>query len=119
MVSIPFEHDLKDRFEAFRISKPGYLPVTSPRCLANAPFDVPRRAGAALGGMKIDKVAGIETRGFIIGRRPTRFPPVSCLSQESPASHKRGRSLLAGIRVDEMEMRGRGGGSDPLSWSTI
>src|ERR1700680_4126371 len=70
MVSIPFEHDLKDSIRSIPdYPKPGivFRDITTllgnPRAFRRAVDELVQ----PWAGMKIDKVAGIEARGFIIG----------------------------------------------------
>src|SRR5499426_170236 len=70
MISTQFEHDLKDAIRAIPdYPKPGIVFRDITTLLGNA--RVFRRAVDELvqpwAGMKIDKVAGIEARGFILG----------------------------------------------------
>jgi adenine phosphoribosyltransferase len=70
MVSIPFEHDLKESIRTIPdYPKPGIMFRDITTLLGNARAF--RRAVDELvqpwAGMKIDKVAGIEARGFILG----------------------------------------------------
>src|SRR5262245_50681157 len=70
MVSIQFEHDLRDSIRSIQdYPKPGVIFRDITTLLGNARAF--RRAVDALvqpwAGMKIDKVAGIEARGFILG----------------------------------------------------
>src|SRR5207248_7928968 len=70
MISIQFEHDLKDSIRTIPdYPKPGILFRDITTLLGNARAF--RRAVDELvqpwAGMKIDKVAGIEARGFILG----------------------------------------------------
>ena len=70
MVSIPFEHDLKESIRTIPdYPKPGIMFRDITTLLGNARAF--RRAVDELvqpwAGMKIDKVAGVEARGFILG----------------------------------------------------
>src|SRR5260370_5074021 len=78
MVSMQSEHDLKDSIRTIPdYPKPGIMFRDITTLLGNARAF--RRAVDELAqpwaGMKIDKVAGIEARGFILGG--ARAPPVS------------------------------------------
>jgi len=57
-------------------------------------------------GNKIDKVAGIEARGFILGGAVAHQVSAGFVRSARRAScaHHRAHRLFAGIRLDEMEM---------------
>src|ERR1044072_151891 len=110
MVSMHFEHDLKDAIRSIPdYPKPGIAFRDITTLLGNARAF--RRAVDELvqpwAGMKIDKVAGIEARGFILGGAvappgSTGFIPIR---KKGKLPYKRvtiGYSLEYGI--DEMEM---------------
>src|SRR5438046_3071630 len=110
MVTIQFEHDLKDAIRTIPdYPKPGIMFRDITTLLGNARAF--RRAVDELvqpwAGMKIDKVAGIEARGFILGGAVAHqvsagFVPIR---KKGKLPYKRvtiGYSLEYGI--DEMEM---------------
>src|SRR5256714_1901565 len=110
MVSMQFEHDLKDAIRSIPdYPKPGIVFRDITTLLGNARAF--RRAVDELvqpwAGMKIDKVAGIEARGFILGGAVAHqvsagFVPIR---KKGKLPYKRvtiGYSLEYG--VDEMEM---------------
>ena len=110
MISTQFEHDLKDAVRAIPdYPKPGIVFRDITTLLGNARAF--RRAVDELvqpwAGMKIDKVAGIEARGFILGGAVAHqvsagFVPIR---KKGKLPYKRvtiGYSLEYGI--DEMEM---------------
>src|SRR6266567_991712 len=110
MVSMQFEHDLKDAIRSIPdYPKPGIVFRDITTLLGNARAF--RRAVDELvqpwAGMKIDKVAGIEARGFILGGAVAHqvsagFVPIR---KKGKLPYKRvtiGYSLEYGI--DEMEM---------------
>jgi adenine phosphoribosyltransferase len=110
MVSIQFEHDLKDSIRTIPdYPKPGIMFRDITTLLGNARAF--RRAVDELvqpwAGMKIDKVAGIEARGFILGGAVAHqvsagFVPIR---KKGKLPHKRvsiAYSLEYGL--DEMEM---------------
>ena len=110
MVSMQFEHDLKDAIRTIPdYPKPGIMFRDITTLLGNARAF--RRAVDALvqpwAGMKIDKVAGIEARGFILGGAVAHqvsagFVPIR---KKGKLPHKRvsiAYSLEYGL--DEMEM---------------
>ena len=110
MVSIQFEHDLKESIRAIPdYPKPGVMfrDITtllgSPRAFRRAVDELVQ----PWAGMKIDKVAGVEARGFIIGGAVAHqvsagFVPIR---KKGKLPHKRvsiAYSLEYGL--DEMEM---------------
>jgi adenine phosphoribosyltransferase len=110
MVSMQFEHDLKDAIRTIPdYPKPGIMFRDITTLLGNARAF--RRAVDELvqpwAGMKIDKVAGIEARGFILGGAVAHqvsagFVPIR---KKGKLPHKRvsiAYSLEYGL--DEMEM---------------
>jgi adenine phosphoribosyltransferase len=110
MVSMQFEHDLKDAIRSIPdYPKPGIVFRDITTLLGNARAF--RRAVDELvqpwAGMKIDKVAGIEARGFILGGAVAHqvsagFVPIR---KKGKLPHKRvsiAYSLEYGL--DEMEM---------------
>ena len=110
MVSMQFEHDLKDAIRSISdYPKPGIMFRDITTLLGNARAF--RRAVDELvqpwAGMKIDKVAGIEARGFILGGAVAHqvsagFVPIR---KKGKLPHKRvsiAYSLEYGL--DEMEM---------------
>src|SRR5436305_13961877 len=110
MVTMQFEHDLKDSIRSIPdYPKPGIVFRDITTLLGNARAF--RRAVDELvqpwAGMKIDKVAGIEARGFILGGAVAHqvsagFVPIR---KKGKLPYKRvtiGYSLEYGI--DEMEM---------------
>src|SRR4030088_272301 len=110
MISMEFEHDLKASVRTIPdYPKPGIIFRDITTLLGNARAF--RRAGDALvqpwAGMKIDKVAGIEARGFILGGAVAHqvsagFIPIR---KKGKLPHKRvsiAYSLEYGL--DEMEM---------------
>src|SRR6476660_8485121 len=110
MISTQFEHDLKDAIRAIPdYPKPGIVFRDITTLLGNARAF--RRAVDELvqpwAGMKIDKVAGIEARGFILGgaaahQESTGFIPIR---KKGKLPHKRvsiAYSLEYGL--DEMEI---------------
>src|ERR1700740_483014 len=110
MVSMQFEHDLKDAIRTIPdYPKPGIMFRDITTLLGNARAF--RRAVDELGqpwaGTKIDKVAGIEARGFILGgavahQTSAGFVPIR---KKGKLPYKRvsiGYSLEYGIH--EMEM---------------
>ena len=110
MVSMQFEHDLKDAIRTIPdYPKPGVMFRDITTLLGNARAF--RRAVDELvqpwAGMKIDKVAGIEARGFILGGAVAHqvsagFVPIR---KKGKLPHKRvsiAYSLEYGL--DEMEM---------------
>ena len=110
MGSMQFEHDLKDSIRSIPdYPKPGIVFRDITTLLGNARAF--RRAVDELvqpwAGMKIDKVAGIEARGFILGgavahQVSSGFVPIR---KKGKLPHKRvsiGYSLEYGL--DEMEM---------------
>src|SRR6266699_2627773 len=110
MVSMQFEHDLKDAIRSIPdYPKPGIVFRDITTLLGNARSF--RRAVDELvqpwAGMKIDKVAGIEARGFILGGAVAHqvsagFVPIR---KKGKLPHKRvsiAYSLEYGL--DEMEM---------------
>ena len=54
-----------------------------------------RRIGAALSGAKIDKIAGIEARGFILGGAVAhQLRPASCRSARRQAAAHQGSTTI-------------------------
>ena len=110
MISIPFEHDLKESIRAIPdYPKPGIMFRDITTLLGNARAF--RRAVDELvqpwAGMKIDKVAGIEARGFILGGAVAHqvsagFVPIR---KKGKLPHKRVSSAYSlEYGLDEMEM---------------
>ena len=110
MVSIQFEHDLKDAIRTIPdYPKPGIMFRDITTLLGNARAF--RRAVDELvqpwAGMKIDKVAGIEARGFILGGAVAHqvsagFVPIR---KKGKLPHQTVRmAYLLEYGTDEMEM---------------
>ena len=110
MVSMQFEHDLKDAIRSIPdYPKPGIMFRDITTLLGNARAF--RRAVDELvqpwAGMKIDKVAGIEARGFILGGAVAHqlhagFVPIRKKGKLPHATVRVVYSLEYGL--DEMEM---------------
>jgi len=110
MVSIPFEHDLKESIRTIPdYPKPGIMFRDITTLLGNARAF--RRAVDELvqpwAGAKIDKVAGIEARGFIIGGAVAHqvsagFVPIRKKGKLPHQTVRMAYALEYGI--DEMEM---------------
>src|SRR5213593_2114648 len=110
MVSMQFEHDLKDAIRSIPdYPKPGIVFRDITTLLGNARAF--RRAVDELvqpwAGMKIDKVAGIEARGFILGGAVAHqvsagFVPIRKKGKLPHTTVRIAYSLEYGI--DEMEM---------------